>query len=139
MLCIILALIIAFVGINELNKKDTPLQIDQQGITPSGESIILWQQINRCFYHTIPGGNMYRARYYLKIILKNNDTISIPLNNYSFNGKKFSTAIDFYAGRKVFGQTKQDKKNELKELLIILACVIVFASIMILILSLSQK
>ena len=123
MLCIILAIIIALVGINALTKKDEPLQIDQQGITAPEREIIHWEHINRCFYKSTPGKN---PSYYLKIIFINNETTSIYLNDYSFDGKKLAAAIDFYSGRKLFGQTEQDQKKELKFLLIVLTAIIIF-------------
>lgn len=125
--CIILAVIIALVGINALTKKDEPLQIDQQGITAPKREIILWEHIDRCFYVSSPGKN---PSYYLRIIFINDEITSIYLNDYSFDGKKFAAAIDFYSGRKLFGQTKQDQKEELKGLLILLAVIIVFFSLL---------
>lgn len=113
-----------------------PLQIDRNGITPFEEKTILWQNISRCYYHTT-GLNAYHT-YYLIVVTKGSDTIQIRLNDYSYNGKELADAIDSYAGRKIFGQTKEDQIKEIKGLLIALVCVIAFVSFIILMLSLSQ-
>ena len=96
----------------------------------------IWQNISRCYYHTT-GLNAYHT-YYLIVVTKGNDTIQIRLNDYSYNGKELADAIDSYAGRKIFGQTKEDQIKEIKGLLIALVCVIAFVSFIILMLSLSQ-
>lgn len=136
MLFIIVSIVLAYYGLNERRKKDTPLQIDRNGITPFEEKTILWQNINRCYYQ-ITGLNAYHTCY-LIVITKGSDTIQIRLNDYSYNGKELADAIDSYAGRKIFGQTKEDQKKEIKALLIALVCVIAFSSFIILMLSLSQ-
>lgn len=136
MLFIILSIVLAYYGLNEQRKKDMPLQIDCNGITPFEEKTILWQNISRCYYHTT-GLNAYHT-YYLIVVTKGSDTIQIRLNDFSYNGKELADAIDSYAGRKIFGQTKEDQIKEIKGLLIALVCVIAFVSFIILMLSLSQ-
>lgn len=139
MLGIILSVVFMFIGFNGLKKKDKMMRIDQRGITPFGENTILWRQINRCFYETTSAAEAWNVEYYLKIILKNKDSISICLNDYSYDGKKLGAAIDFYAGRKLFGQTKRDQKEELKDLLISFIVVVAISVFFILMITLAQK
>lgn len=136
MLLIILSIVLVYLAINKRRKKDKPIQIDRNGITPFEEKTILWHNISRCYYHTT-GLNAYHT-YYLIVVTKGSDTIQIRLNDYSYNGKELADAIDSYAGRKIFGQTKEDQIKEIKGLLIALVCVIAFVSFIILMLSLSQ-
>lgn len=139
MIGIILSVVFTFIGINGRKKKNKIMRIDKQGITPFGENTILWQQINRCFYQTTPATRAWNVKFYLKIVLKNSDPVFICLNDYSYDDKKLVVAINFYSGRKLFGQTKQDQKNELKEILMSLVVWIGISALIILLLTLAQK
>lgn len=136
---IILSVSLSFIGINKLKRKDKIMQIDKQGITTSTEGTILWRQVKRCFCQSMSCSGSWNPVCYLRIILKNNETISIKLNDYAYNGKELSAAIDLYAGRKLFGKTDEDIKSELKTLLITLAFVLVFLSLIILLIVLYQQ
>ncbi len=120
MLFIILSIVLAYYGLNERRKKDMPLQIDRNGITPFEEKTILWQNISQCFF--------YNERYsvYWKIILKNKDTVIIKLDDYAFKGEELDAAIETYAGRNIFGLTEDEKNGQLEILILILAMVIAF-------------
>lgn len=126
MLFIILSIVLAYYGLNERRKKDMPLQIDRNGITPFEEKTILWQNISRCFF--------YNERYsvYWKIIFKNKDTVIIKLDDYAFKGEELDAAIETYAGRNIFGLTEDEKNGQLEILILILAMVIAFVVYLIL-------
>lgn len=126
MLFIISSIVLAYYGLNERRKKDEPIQIDRNGITPFEEKTILWHNISRCFF--------YNDRYstYLKIILKNKDTVIIKLDDYAFKGEELDAAIETYAGRNIFGLTEDEKNGQLVILILILAMVIAFVVYLIL-------
>ncbi len=126
MLFIIVSIVLAYYGLNERRKKDTPLQIDRNGITPFEENTILWHNISRCFF--------YNEHYsvYWKIILKNKDTVIIKLDDYAFKGEELDAAIETYAGRNIFGLTEDEKNGQLVILILILAMVIAFVVYLIL-------
>lgn len=131
MFCIVLSLILTAIGINKLKRKDKIIRIDKQGITTEEEGPIFWEQMKRCFYKSVPRSNNF-PKYYLEIVLKNNEHINIELNDYSCNSKKMTAAINFYSGKKLYGRTDQDDKDELKGILITFAVIVVFLSLIML-------
>lgn len=126
MLLIILSIVLVYLAINKRRKKDKPIQIDRNGITPFEEKTILWHNISRCYF--------YNDRYsaYLKIILKNKDTVIIKLDDYAFKGEELDAAIETYAGKNIFGLTEDEKNGQLVILILILAMVIAFVVYLIL-------
>ena len=89
------------------------MRIDKQGITTEEKGTIHWNRIKRCFYISFPT-TQWQPKSFLEIVLKNDEHISILLNEYSCNG------------RKLFGRIAQDDKDELKGLLTGFAFVLVF-------------
>lgn len=135
MLGILLSIVLAFSGIDELKSKDKVMQINRQGITTSTEGTIHWSNMKRCFYHY---SYSTHPEKYLKIILKSNVAVNIRVSEYAFDSKKLSAAIDFYAGRGLFGRIKQDDKDEMKWLLAgsLFACVLILYIILLIAISL---
>ncbi|WP_148372379.1 hypothetical protein [Bacteroides bouchesdurhonensis] len=125
----ILPLIIAFCNIHHKNKT---IQINDRGIIADEIGLIEWNNIQHCFYSSGIGKN---PRFWLNIKMKDGNTRTLTLNNYSYDERKLAVAINFYSGMKIFDQTKQDNKEELKGLLIGFLCIFVVFLLIILLLS----
>ncbi|WP_283127668.1 hypothetical protein [Bacteroides clarus] len=134
---VVLSIIFCFVGINKLKRKDKIMRIDNEGVTTEENGTIHWKQIKRCYYKSFPT-TQWEPKSFLEIVLKNNEHTCILLNEYSYDGKALSAAINFYSGRKLFGRIEQDDKDELKGLLKGFAFVLVFISFVMLLLYLSD-
>lgn len=137
MLGAVLSIIFIFVGINKLKREDKIMRIDNEGITTNEKGTIHWNQIKRCFYKSFPT-TQWKPKSFLEIVLKNDEHTCILLNEYSYDGKALSAAINFYSGRKLFGRIEQDDKDELKGLLKGTAFVLVFISLIMLLVYMSN-
>lgn len=104
------------------------IQINNVGITADDIGTITWEQIHHCFYSSGIGKN---PEYWLNIKMKDSSLRRVTLNDYSYNSKKLSAAINFYSKRNLFGRTDQDNKAEMKSLLIGFIIMILLSSIII--------